>query len=249
VFFIGAILLAWVIPSSWTNTGILPTPRSITPDSPWSSRVSLDDVAWGNGSPYVRISVGATDAPLGATGWSLENELGERVELGVGVEIFTPGQTPLPIPLSVASHTTLIINTGPSPLGVSFREHVCSGYLRGTIPLTPPTETRCPEPSKHARWSTLDESCKLLVDSLPRCTVLSPEHLGDMSSACESFLRTVPTYTTCVREAGQNALLPRWRIFVEGPSSFIHETGGTILLRDDQGMVVDVLSYGTIGLE
>lgn len=248
-FFLGAIVLAWMIPSVWITGGLVRPHLPSSPESPWKANVSVEDVVWGNGSPYIRITLGTLDAPLNISEWSLENELGERAELGVGVELVTPGQTPSPLPLLVASNTTLLVGFGPSPLGVSFREHVCSGYLRGTVPLTPPIETRCPELSKNKSWSALDSSCKLLIESLPRCTVISPEHQSDMNPVCESFLRTVPTYTSCMKEVGKEALLPQWRIFIERRNTFIHQDGGAVILRDDRGMIVDFFPYDTIGLK
>ena len=69
--------------------------------------MSIEDVSWGNGSPYVRISVGETDMTLPLTGWSLENARGERVEIGLGVEEFSLGKIPLPTTIQVASNTAL----------------------------------------------------------------------------------------------------------------------------------------------
>jgi hypothetical protein len=249
VFFLGAVLLAWIIPSSWITGGHIASPLLDSPLSPWSSNISLDDVAWGNGSPHVRVSIGAVDAPLSISGWSIENERGERVELGAGVKKFIPGETPSPLPMAVASNTSLLISFGPSPLGVSFQEHFCSGYLRGTTPLSPPIEAQCPILSNNPKWGALDSTCKNLIESLPRCTVISPEHLGEMTPACELFLRTVPTYASCVREVGDNALLPRWRIFVGEHTTFIRQEGGVVILRDDRGMVVDTLPYERIGIQ
>ncbi len=247
VFLLGTLALAWILPASWLKNGRLPTITS-APRSPWSTAVSIEDVSWGNGSPYVRISVGETDMTLPLTGWSLENARGERVEIGLGVEEFSLGKIPLPTTIQVASNTALFASFGPSPIGVSFREHVCSSYLRGTVPIVPPIEPRCPEPSTYPSWNSLDGTCRLLISSLPRCEVISPEHLGEMTPGCDAFLRTVPTYATCMSTLGSEALLPRWRVFFEGRPGFIREEGGSVTLRDERGLVVDTFTYETIGL-
>ncbi len=244
-FFLGAILLAWMIPAKWMEHEAVLT---LAPQSPWSSVASIDDVSWGNGSPYARISITNSQTPLLLSQWSLENEQGERVEIGLGAETFTIGKTPQLQPILSATNTTLYVSFVASPLGVSFREHICSPYLRGTKPFVPTLLTQCPELTSHPGWNTLDSSCQLLVSSLPRCEALSPEHLADISPSCDAFLRSAPTFTSCMKESGIHGLLPSWRIFV-AKDQFIKESGGTLILKDDRGMVVSTMQYQTIGIE
>jgi len=248
VFLFGALALAWIIPPSWIDVGRIPA-IATEPQSFWSAVVSLEDVAWGNGSPYVRISMKETGVPIEFSGWSLENDHGERAEMGLGVEHYSLGKISAPSSITVASNTSVFVHFGPSPIGVSFHEHLCSSYLRGTAVVVPQMEARCPSVEKHPFWGTLDSTCKLLISSLPRCEVLSPEHLGEMSSVCNTFLRTVPTYTACMKEVGPDAFLPQWRVFLGNRPSFINEEGGIVTLRDERGMVVDTFPYETIGLQ
>jgi hypothetical protein len=211
--------------------------------------VTFDDIAWGSGSPYVRISVGAVKDPIVLSGWSIENEVGERGEIGLGVTEFNIGKVGRPKPIVVGTSTSLTLSFMPSPIGVSFQEHRCSAYLRGTTPFQPPLETRCPSLEEDPRWKNLDKTCQLLTQSLPRCEVISPEHLGDVSSSCESFLRAIPTFSTCVDAVGTQAFLPSWRIFVPEHTGFVHQEGGVLRLLDDRGLLVDTLPYETIGLK
>ena len=245
VFFLGAILLAWMIPAEWMKHEVV---LSLAPQSPWSSIASIDDVSWGNGSPYTRISIKDSQTPLLLSQWSIENERGERAEIGLGTETFDIGKVPELQPILAATNTTLLVSFAPSPLGVSFREHICSPYLRGTRPFVPALPAQCPELSAHPGWNTLDSSCQLLASSLPRCEALSPEHLTDISPSCDAFLRSAPTYTSCMKDSGVNGLLSSWRIFV-AKDQFVKESGGTLILKDDRGMVVDTIEYQTIGIE
>ena len=153
-----------------------------------------------------------------------------------------------PTSIVVASHTEMILTLGQSPLGVSFRENACSSYLRGTVPLSPPTNLQCPRLNEYPGWSSLDVSCKLLIDTLPRCSVISPEHIGEVASACNYFLRTAPTYSGCVDSIGSSSL-PIWRVFLDAHENFVHNNGGEITLLDERGRIIDIFPYQTIGLQ
>jgi hypothetical protein len=246
LFFALATLLAWMIPDVWMEERKAIPP---VPNSPWSSVVSLDDVVWGGGSPYVRISVNDLDAPIFLSGWSLENERKERAEIGLGTEFFSMESVPHLEKIRVASGTSLLVSFSASPVGVSFRENACSGYLRGTDPFVPPVEDGCPDLSEYPEWKSLDGTCQLLIASLPKCRVISPEHAGDMSSACGSFLRTKASYPSCMARVGDGSMRPLWRIFISGRETFITESGGVVILKDDRGLVVDSLPYETIGIK
>jgi hypothetical protein len=52
-----------------------------------------------------------------------------------------------------------------------------------------------------------------------------------------------------MKEVGDNALLPTWRIFLPNREAFIHPNGGTLYLRDERGKQIDRVEYTTIGLE
>jgi hypothetical protein len=247
-FLTAATLLAWILPSSWIDQVPLPDPSTLA-TSPWKNTVSIDDVAWGNGAPYVRITFKEMGAPTSISEWSIENEGGERVEIGLGTDHVDLGGIAIPSQIFVATNTTALVAFHASPIGISFREHRCSSYLKGTRAFVPPMNSECPLLSEHKKWNALDGTCRLLIESLPRCSVISPEHIGDMSPSCDDFLRTVPTYTTCISQTSNAALLPTWRIYRGDAKDMVHETGGALTLRDDRGLIVDTFPYLTIGLE
>jgi hypothetical protein len=240
-FFVFAIVLAWVLPTSWMHdTHILRT----EPSSPWKEITHVSDVVWNTQASFIKIIIDAPERPLLVSGWSIENEQGERVEIGPSVDTIPANGIAEPAPLSISGTTTLVVSFSSSPLGVSFRVHPCSHYLRGTQDFIPPLERMCPSPSTDPRWEYLDGSCRLTVETLPRCEVYSPEYLTGITPACGTFMKNTLNYASCLSSVGKTSPLSEWRIFVGEHPDFVNEQGGILFLKDEQGLLMSRVQYG-----
>lgn len=79
-----------------------------------------------------------TDTGADITGWSLQNvRTGRRVYITAGAPDFRMGVINTVDHVALSSAGSVVINTGQSPTGVSFRENVCTGYLELHQPFFP----------------------------------------------------------------------------------------------------------------
>ena len=136
-----------------------------------------------------------------------------------------------------------IITSGRSPVGASFRENLCTGYLAERQEFFPPLLNACPSASEeYARAGGNDQECK---NYLYRINYCETDTSNDADGACEAFIESNLTYNGCVRAHEQEANFPgvTWRIYLGSRSGLWNDARDTIRLLDENGKIVDVLTY------
>jgi hypothetical protein len=199
---------------------------------------------------YLTISVSTrASSGIGITGWRIESEVSGnnmRIPSGVSLPKSTLVNDSAPIVLSPGE--TAIITTGESPVGMSFRENMCTGYFDQFQNFTPSLPNICPSASDDfdrffPGSSRTYDACKAVIKTVSRCEV--PLKTPPLSSDCQNFIDKYIYYNGCVaaHTADKGFFGTTWRIFVSRDKEFFTKTHDTIKLLDLDEKTVDLLSY------
>jgi len=109
-------------------------------------------------SEYLTINVNPKGGEaLSATGWRLVG-VEHEATIGNATALPTQGAVNVEEPLVITKATKLIVNTGHSPIGVSFRENKCSGLLSFFQTFEPQLDKACEDCREETRSTTLGAS-------------------------------------------------------------------------------------------
>lgn len=142
-----------------------------------------------------------------------------------------------------------VVTTGSSPIGSSFRENRCIGYLGVTSFIPPLANRSCPSPTEElgrgypGDADSYDE-CRAIVSRIPRCDV-RPDIPREASSECERFIETRLNYQGCVDAHFNDSDFrgDTWRVYLNQGRELWRSDDETIRLLDREGRTVDIYSY------
>jgi hypothetical protein len=232
-----------------------------------------DPKTYGNPSPlfrHIRISAGyantaASDpaqeyfnleasydntAPISLTGWSLQSAVsGIRVPLSLAAETFRVGEVNMLEDVSLPPGGSATVVSGISPVGVSFRENKCTGYLAQFQTFEPSLSAHCPAPSDELPLSEENlvrygEECVSFARTLPSCTL--PQHVPtSLSPTCRTFVQTAFSYNGCVdRHSSKSDFATNsWRLYLGSRRELWKNEHDAVRLLDAEGRTVDVYVY------
>jgi len=201
---------------------------------------------------YIIISASLTNtAPINITGWSVQSALsGRRAFIPTGVPTFKMGALGSISDVYLEPGKNAVITTGVSPVGVSIRENICSGYLEQFQTFIPPVSASCPAPSEELpdtlqNLQQYGASCVDFVETLRRCEYFLGSIPSDLSDACVHFIKNALTYNGCVERHRwrPSFSLGDWRIFLGRPFELWQNNRDVLRLLDKEGRTVDVWSY------
>ena len=187
---------------------------------------------------------------IAITGWTLESMIsGKRFTIGGANEIYRSGIINSEPELKLAPNENVIISTGRSPVGASFRINKCIGYLEQFQDFYPSLSRSCPDPSddfdSFAVLPANDFTCEDIVDRISQCEMrLNSLPIGT-SNECSNFISNNISYTGCVKNH-QNDLdfLGReWRVFLGRSEEIWRAKREIIRLLDTEGKIVDTYTY------
>jgi len=245
--------------------------------SPFQGLVGFDDgepESQFAGHEYVTIrrARGGDDEGILVTGWMLESLVtGIRVPIGGASPLPFPGRVNSEPPIRLRSGDELVIISGRSPIGTSFRLNRCTGYFDQFQNFTPELPHDCPSPVGEYRDKVdpigfEDEPYEACLDYLAehekrceidtidlqerdrfRTLIIDPQP----SPACLAFITTDLTYEGCVNnhQFDRNFFENEWRVYL-GSSRQLwrnidedrHENE-ILRLLDQNGRVVDIWRY------
>ncbi len=222
--------------------------------SPYKGSVTISDsggATQGTGAEYVTIVASSDNtAPIDISGWSLQSVVtGVRAPIPRGTENFLMGNLNEQNDLYLSQGMSAVLASGISPVGTSFRENECIGYLGQMQTFNPPLPQECPSaadalPLTADNIRTYGDTCIDFVASLSSCTF--PASLpANLSPACHLFLSNNFSYNGCVQHHQSDAGFVRetWRVYLGASGELWRNTHDVIRLLDAQGHTVDVLTY------
>lgn len=200
---------------------------------------------------YLQLTIPNTvSTPLTISGWQLVSEVtGNAAIIPDGAPLPLLGKVSAVTPITLRAGDRASIFTGRSPIGVSFRENKCTGYLNSFQAFTPALTQRCPLPvdelvNYYGEYYVRDTSCLDYVKKLPRCgTVFFPK--DDISDRCEQFVLTHLNYNGCVATHGTDADFngTTWRIYLNATDALWRAKNDIIKLWDTSRKTIDAFSY------
>ncbi len=198
-------------------------------------------------SERVTIMVsGAASNSISTAGWKLRSkESGKTVNFPAGTELPQSGRVNSSGAITLRPGDQAIIVSGRSPVGASFRENMCTGYLEERQNFKPPLNQSCPTPYQELERFADDysEQCASYVRSISYCT--SHTNAKSVGGSCEDFVDEYLNYNGCVNahRSDANFSLGTWRVFLGASSDLWDNQHDTIELLDAQGKIIDSLSY------
>ncbi|OGG57930.1 hypothetical protein A2853_03315 [Candidatus Kaiserbacteria bacterium RIFCSPHIGHO2_01_FULL_55_17] len=222
--------------------------------SPYRGKVTIsqgDSTAQSPSAEYVELrTTWDNTAPVRISGWSLQSALtGLRAHIPRGTSAFVLGAVNTQEDIYLGPDTSAIVTTGVSPVGTSFRENVCTGYLDELQTFVPTLSRSCPSPSDSLpltpeNINTYGDTCFDFVRTLPSCT-FPIETPASISPACRIFLSNNLSYNGCVQNYRYKSDFARgsWRIYLNSGGELWRNSHDIIRLLDAEGKTVDVMSY------
>lgn len=224
--------------------------RQFGDPSPYAGHVHITHIQGGTtdvADEYIVLQTDSyNDTPLVVSGWSFQSVLSRaRIVIPQGSPLFVSGAVNTVTSVSLTQDDTVTIVSGPSPIGVGFRENICTGYLGQFQTFTPPLDTtQCPDPADELRTTQgYGDACLSSVTYIPRCHFPSGD-TANIPPSCRAIVADRLSYNGCVRAHRHDAgfALPSWRLYVTLSRS-VWGQHDTIRLLDEQGRVVDVYQY------
>lgn len=196
---------------------------------------------------YVTIQNTGT-APIDITGWRLvSGASGKSGRIPEGAALPRSGRVNPTDRIVLQPGDTALVVTGESPLGVSFKENRCIGYLSRNQKYQPALPLTCPlaseEFAQHYTGNELrDDTCYYRMQSTPSCT--TPSRSG-VSSRCEDLIDEYLTYNGCVEHhrSDANFVGNTWRIYLDENRELWKPTRDSVKLLDASGKTVDLYTY------
>ena len=211
---------------------------------------------------YVTIQVSSSapqDYPI--TGWRLQSvSTDTSVRIGTGSALPTSGGVNETAPIVLHPGDQAYIVSGESPIGGSFRENMCTGYLGYSQSFSPALAQRCPtardEFDHYFEGNPYkDTGCYQAVQNTSICK--TPSDAGRISSYCLALIDKRLNYNGCVASHQYDAYFSTgtWRIFLgrtditrthkeksEYGELWKSSRDGVRLL-DENGLTVDLYTY------
>lgn len=187
---------------------------------------------------------------ISITGWTLESLIsGKKIKIGGAVEVYTSGIINAEQNINVGPGEAVIITTGRSPIGVSFKLNKCTGYFEQFQDFSPSLPKGCPyaddEYDSFAVIQANDFTCEDVVDNARRCEMrLDALPLGT-TNECSDFIAQNINYTGCVKNHRNDLdfIDGEWRIFLGRDEEMWRKKREIIRLLDNKGKIVDTYTY------
>ncbi len=182
------------------------------------------------------------------SGWSIRSAVtGERRVIPLAAAPFIQGVINSVTAITLSPGDYVILTSGPSPVGVSFRESICTGYLAQTQTFSPTLANACPRPGDLLPRTAENESrygadCLDYIVRIPQCSY--PKLLpSTLSAQCRAFLANTFTYTGCVQSYSSATMLNVWRAYFASAYELWRNSRDMLQLLDAEGRVVDTITY------
>lgn len=191
----------------------------------------------------IRIPTGMTLSS--ADGLAFEDDLGNRKALPLqGSTLVSQGTLPPLENMTFTASDTLIITSGRSPLGTSFRVNKCSGYLGQFQNFVPPLTLSCPLPK-----TEISAACAPQANTLTACRSLvdaAPLLKSGATPACVNEVQTKLTYGGCValHKNDPEFATHEWRIFL-GSNALLWNKSSSLSLINRSGQKLVSLRVGS----
>ena len=212
--------------------------------------LSAGNAAEDGTAEFVEIRAASNARPTTISGWSLQSVLtGARATIPSGAGVFIQGALNRVDAITLESGMRAIVTSGHSPVGVSLRESMCTGYLSQNQKFEPGLANTCPIPRETTPLNAVNlkqygDTCLDFIQRMPQCHY--PTSLpSELSYACRLYLANTYSYNGCVAtlKNDRRFLQDTWRIYLGSPAELWRNSHDVIRLLDAEGRTVDSVTY------
>lgn len=224
--------------------------------SPYAEYVSLSISSAREENPneeYLTIKTARTvTGTLTISDWRLESTVSNiSLPLGPGAQLPVFGRVNSELPVAIGANTTVYVVSGRSPVGMSFRLNTCTGYFEQFQDFEPRLPIECPFPTEALtnatkRFSnyTPSSACRSFISRFGRCET-NTNSGPPLESQCQTVAFNDLTYNGCIGLHSNDAGFYKneWRLFLDQDQELWDQNDDRIRLLDENGFVIDVVSY------
>jgi len=201
---------------------------------------------WGTVPEYESMTVENRTAKdvIPITGFRIESSRGEIFTVPQGQELpGLSGGTDATIFLRPGDRATITV--GKQERHLNFRENLCTGYFDETSNFIPSLSHSCPRADTKS-LADLSDACLNIISYVSSCRTAPasfPSRVPD--SPCNDYLNTHFNYVGCVADwrSRSDFYSHNWLIWMQRDREFFRNPVEHVILRDQQGKVVDEYSY------
>ena len=206
---------------------------------------------------YLTLSTGKDLSPsTNITGMTIKSVVsGSITQIGKGAPLPITNSVNTPSDIYIESGQKIVISTGASPLGYSFRLNDCTGYFEQYQNFSPALPQVCPllkDVPLPAPPNQLQDPCLDYIDRFPKCQIITalPKATADalnleQQNRCLAFIQNNTGYQNCSNahrnEPGFYA--SEWRVYLDRTQTLWKSKREVIWLLDQQGNFVSQYSY------
>lgn len=185
--------------------------------------------------------------------WYLESYVTEeKAFIPDGDRTLLKWRSPLETDIVLLPGETAYLVTGDSPIDVSFRENMCTGYLTTEGDFSPGLRRQCPRPKDELeRFGNIEldnDRCYEFIERLGTC--ITPEDemstRSKIGGACATFVEKTFNYNDCVRLHRYDPFFAGdgyWRVYLGEGNALWRNEREIIRLLDENERVISVIEY------
>ncbi len=164
-----------------------------------------------------------------------------------GVDLPFAGQVNYESPIFIDPGDKVILVTGRSPTGYSFKLNKCTGYFKQFQNFTPYLPEECPYPLEQNRSipGYLKDDCIDYLESIPRCNMPLNNIPAHLQSECLSIVNEKLNYKSCVEnhKNDKDFYKKEWRIYLGRDQKLWKNRREIIELLDLNKKKIGVVTY------
>ncbi|MDD9867753.1 MAG: hypothetical protein OXU73_00215 [Candidatus Campbellbacteria bacterium] len=191
------------------------------------------------------------ETPISLEGWSILRLSDEKLfALPNASQPVVPNTPQLLEPIIIQPKHFVVVTSGSSPWGNSFRTNICSGYATQLFSFSPTIKNRCPLPEDVLvlfgdENLLLETPCVDYLNNQKTCRAPLDHHqTSSLSASCRGFIDKHINEVGCIQDYEEypNFFLPEWRVYL-GETELLWQDGEVLALLDDSGFLVDAVVY------
>lgn len=184
------------------------------------------------------------------TGFEIRSPVtGQSAMIGEGVELPFAGVVNVEDPVFISPGDKVVVVTGRSPTGYSFRLNKCTGYFEQFQDFTPSLPRECPraiDEEQPEPPNAFNDQCLDYIERIPRCTMpLKNTDIAYLQSQCRTFITEQLNYKSCVEthKNDKDFYKKEWRIYLGRSEELWKSKREIIKLLDLNKKTVDTITY------
>ncbi|PIP86957.1 hypothetical protein COW81_02920 [Candidatus Campbellbacteria bacterium CG22_combo_CG10-13_8_21_14_all_36_13] len=204
---------------------------------------------------YLQITISSKSASsVIIDNWKIRSAItGNQVSFGKASYLPRMGAVNTEYTIKANPGDKITITTGKSPIGSSFRLNKCTGFLEQYQNFYPTLPRICPRPKDEIppeyAYATgpnaFNDQCIDFIERIGVCSINTRDIPLNMQPQCVDFITKQINYNACITKHSNDPDFydDEWRVFLKRDSELWKDRREVIELIDENGFVVDSISY------